>query len=86
MCPRNWLRRSVYRPGQFCTFRFRIDGDEVVRSYSMSSAPETDDDLAVTVKRVDGGLVSNWMLDHLGRRGRSRAHQAGRRLLPSGTS
>jgi 3-ketosteroid 9alpha-monooxygenase subunit B len=54
-----------YRPGQFCTFRVRIDGDEAVRSYSMSSAPETDDDLAVTVKRVDGGLVSNWMLDHL---------------------
>ncbi|HEX3796885.1 MAG TPA: ferredoxin--NADP reductase [Acidimicrobiales bacterium] len=54
-----------YRPGQFCTFRFQIDGDEAVRSYSMSSAPETDDDLTVTVKRVDGGLVSNWMLNHL---------------------
>jgi len=54
-----------YRPGQFCTFRFRIDGDEVVRSYSMSSAPETDANLAVTVKRVQGGLVSNWMLNHL---------------------
>ena len=32
----------------------------------MSSAPETDDDLTVTVKRVAGGLVSNWFLDHLG--------------------
>ena len=31
----------------------------------MSSAPETDDDLTVTVKRVAGGLVSNWFLDHL---------------------
>ena len=31
----------------------------------MSSAPETDDDLAVTVKRVPGGLVSNWFHDHV---------------------
>jgi len=54
-----------YAPGQFCTFRVRIDGDEQLRSYSMSSAPETDDDLTVTVKRVSGGLVSNWLLDNL---------------------
>jgi ferredoxin-NADP reductase len=54
-----------YRPGQFCTFRVHIGGDEQFRSYSMSSAPETDRDLTVTVKRVAGGLVSNWMLDNL---------------------
>ena len=28
-----------YRPGQFCTFRVRVDGVEQLRSYSMSSAP-----------------------------------------------
>jgi ferredoxin-NADP reductase len=55
-----------YRPGQFCTFRVPVDGVEQVRSYSMSSAPATDTDLTVTVKRVEGGLVSNWFLDHLG--------------------
>ena len=54
-----------YTPGQFCTFRVHVDGDEQLRSYSMSSAPETDRDLTVTVKRVAGGLVSNWFLDHL---------------------
>ena len=54
-----------YRPGQFCTFRVQIDGEEQLRSYSMSSAPATDRDLTVTVKRVAGGLVSNWFLDHL---------------------
>jgi 3-ketosteroid 9alpha-monooxygenase subunit B len=52
-----------YRPGQFCTFRVRIGGEEHLRSYSMSSAPETDPDLTVTVKRVAGGLVSNWFCD-----------------------
>jgi ferredoxin-NADP reductase len=31
----------------------------------MSSAPTTDRDLTVTVKRVAGGLVSNWFLDNL---------------------
>jgi ferredoxin-NADP reductase len=54
-----------YRPGQFCTFRVQVEGDEQLRSYSMSSAPETDHDLTVTVKRVAGGVVSNWFLDHL---------------------
>ena len=54
-----------YTPGQFCTFRVHIDGDEQLRSYSMSSAPATDDDLTVTIKRVAGGLVSNWLLDNL---------------------
>ncbi len=55
----------MYRPGQFCTFRIRIGGDELARCYSMSSAPETDGDLVVTVKRVDGGAVSNWLCDHV---------------------
>ena len=54
-----------YRPGQFCTFRVPAQGEQELRSYSMSSAPETDDDLTVTVKRVAGGLVSNWLLDHV---------------------
>jgi 3-ketosteroid 9alpha-monooxygenase subunit B len=55
-----------YRAGQFCTFRVRIDGRAHLRSYSMSSSPDVDDELRVTVKRVPGGLVSNWMLDSLG--------------------
>lgn len=53
----------AYRPGQFCTFRVRIDGTELLRSYSMSSAPETDEHLTVTVKRVPDGVVSNWFND-----------------------
>ncbi|MGN6475240.1 MAG: 2Fe-2S iron-sulfur cluster-binding protein [Mycobacteriales bacterium] len=52
-----------YAAGQFLTFRVTIDGQTHYRSYSMSSAPETDAALAVTVKRVPGGAVSNWMND-----------------------
>jgi ferredoxin-NADP reductase len=54
-----------YRAGQFCTFRVHLGDDELLRSYSMSSAPEVDDDLTVTVKRVDGGRVSNWFNDQV---------------------
>jgi ferredoxin-NADP reductase len=54
-----------YRAGQFCTFRVRLDGEDHMRCYSMSSAPETDPQLTVTVKRVAGGLVSNWFNDHV---------------------
>src|SRR6516162_4212444 len=50
-----------YRAGQFLTFR--ICG--TLRSYSMSSSPDTDSELMTTVKRVPDGLVSNWMHDHL---------------------
>jgi 3-ketosteroid 9alpha-monooxygenase subunit B len=55
----------VYRAGQFCTFRIRVNGRELLRSYSMSSAPETDAELMTTVKRVPGGTVSNWLHDNL---------------------
>ena len=54
-----------YQPGQFLTFLLTIDGQKVRRSYSMSSSPQTDVSLAVTVKRLPGGLVSNYLCDHV---------------------
>ncbi len=54
-----------YAAGQFCTFRATIDGEPVVRCYSMSSSPDTGDPLTTTVKRVPGGRMSNWMNDVL---------------------
>jgi ferredoxin-NADP reductase len=50
-----------YQAGQFLTFK----ACGTLRSYSMSSSPDTDTELMTTVKRVPGGLVSNWMHDHL---------------------
>src|SRR5436190_14433686 len=55
----------AYEAGQFCTFRVWIDGEPHLRCYSMSSSPDIDADLQVTVKRVPGGVVSNWMIDGL---------------------
>ena len=57
--------RFPYQAGQFCVFRVRLDGRDLLRSYSMSSAPETDAELMTTVKRVPGGKVSNWLHDHV---------------------
>ncbi|MDD1642617.1 MAG: FAD-binding oxidoreductase, partial [Methylococcaceae bacterium] len=54
-----------YKPGQFITFILNINGQEVRRSYSMSSSPSRPHLLEVTIKRIPGGLVSNWFCDHV---------------------
>jgi len=63
--PPDLERAFAYSAGQFCTFRATIDGVPVVRSYSMSSSPDTGDPFTTTVKRVPGGRMSNWMNDVL---------------------
>jgi 3-ketosteroid 9alpha-monooxygenase subunit B len=55
----------AYAAGQFCTFRATVDGEAVVRCYSMSSSPDAGDPFTTTVKRVPGGRMSNWMNDAL---------------------
>jgi ring-1,2-phenylacetyl-CoA epoxidase subunit PaaE len=55
-----------YKAGQFITISIpTIDGKKVKRSYSMSSSPATDSAVAVTVKRVPNGLVSNYLNDNV---------------------
>lgn len=54
--------RFTYWPGQYITIRALINGEEVRRSYSMCSSP-FEQELAVTVKRVRGGLMSNYLHD-----------------------
>lgn len=59
------LCRFVFKPGQFASVILEIDGKRVIRSYSISSAPTRPYTLEMTIKRVPGGLVSNWMPDNL---------------------
>ncbi|MBY6685682.1 hybrid-cluster NAD(P)-dependent oxidoreductase [Rhodococcus sp. BP-149] len=56
---------SVFRfaAGQFVTLRAEIDGDTVYRCYTVSSPPTRPYHLTITVKRVLGGPVSNWLHD-----------------------
>lgn len=55
-----------YKAGQFITLIVPADnGKKVRRSYSMSTSPHTDTAVGVTVKRVEGGLVSNYLIDNV---------------------
>jgi len=55
-----------YIAGQYLTFRFDDIGPKpIVRSYTMSSSPNQGNYSAFTVKRVEGGVVSNWLCDHV---------------------
>jgi len=57
------LKKIKYKPGQYLTLIFRINGRRYIRPYSFSSAPGIDSTLNLTVKRVPGGVVSNHILD-----------------------
>lgn len=54
-----------FKPGQFVTLELEIDGEQVMRSYTISSSPSVPYSFSVTVKRVPGGRVSNWLHDNL---------------------
>jgi ring-1,2-phenylacetyl-CoA epoxidase subunit PaaE len=54
----------AFRAGQHLTLRATIDGEEVRRNYSLCTAP-AEQDWMVTVKRIGGGLFSNWIGDRL---------------------
>ncbi|EPL15582.1 ferredoxin--NADP reductase [Pseudomonas sp. CF161] len=55
----------AYKPGQFLTLRIPAQGQTVARCYSLASSPGADSALKVTIKRVQGGVGSNWVCDHL---------------------
>ena len=66
--PPEQAQTFAYRAGQFVTLRLPVrgaDAPHLPRSYSMSSAPGLDEGLRVTVKRVAGGLGSNWLCDQV---------------------
>ena len=49
-----------FRAGQHLTLRADIAGEEVRRNYSLCVAPDAGE-LRVTVKRIAGGVFSNWV-------------------------
>lgn len=55
-----------YVAGQYLTFRFDDVAEKpIVRSYTMSSSPCQEGFSAFTVKRVEGGKISNWLCDEV---------------------
>jgi len=54
-----------FEAGQYINLSVNIDGVLTSRPYSMSSAPSQTAYYDITVKRTDGGFVSNYLLDEL---------------------
>jgi len=57
--------RIDYLAGQFITIYPVINGQEISRCYTLSSSPSRTADIAITVKRVTDGEISNWLHKHL---------------------
>jgi len=53
-----------YLSGQFLTLKADIGGESVRRAYSLCSSPVVDHRLAVSIKKVEGGKMSNWILEN----------------------
>ncbi|MNQ36406.1 Flavohemoprotein [compost metagenome] len=51
-------------PGQYLGLRFVIDGEETRRNYSLSAAPNGRE-LRISVKREEGGVISNFLHDQV---------------------
>lgn len=62
--PSDLNEKYNFKAGQYLTIRADIDGEEIRRSYSICTAPHADSP-AVSIKRVDGGRMSNYLHDHL---------------------
>lgn len=53
-----------YQSGQYLTLIVDINGEEVRRPYSLCTADGIDENPGVTIKRVDKGLMSNFLNDN----------------------
>ena len=62
--PEELREAFAFKAGQHLTLRMTVNGEEVRRNYSLCTAP-ADGDWMVTVKRIGGGLFSNWVGDSL---------------------
>ena len=58
---------APFKAGQYITIHLTIDDAPVTRAYSLSSSPTlaNKDIYKITIKRVENGLVSNYMLDNM---------------------
>ncbi len=63
--PSNVKSSFQYKSGQFIGIQAEINKEKVVRSYSLSSSPDTDDFFQVTLKKVFNGKMSTYLVDSL---------------------
>ncbi|WP_376743970.1 FAD-binding oxidoreductase [Ensifer canadensis] len=58
-------KHIVFDAGQYFMFELGLDDEVDGRCYSISSSPHRRNAITITVKRVPGGRVSNWLHDNL---------------------
>ncbi|MBB3147479.1 ferredoxin-NADP reductase [Phyllobacterium trifolii] len=58
-------KQFEFSAGQYFKFELGLDNEDDGRCYSVSSSPLRKNAITVTVKRVPGGKVSNWLHDNL---------------------
>lgn len=51
-----------YKPGQHGIFRFNINGEKLTRKYSFHTVAGIDSDLAITIRCLENGTVSNFLV------------------------
>ena len=61
--PTALLKQFAFTPGQYLTLRADIEQQDIRRSYSICSSSSDGDLLEIGIKRVDGGLFSNYAMD-----------------------
>ena len=62
--PKKIVEAFRFEPGQYLTISLTIDGKKVRRAYSICSATHVPI-VSVLIKRVEGGLVSNYLNDNV---------------------
>lgn len=54
-----------YKAGQYLTLKLNVGGESIRRAYSLCTSPYSDAEMAVTVKRVEGGKASGFIHNSL---------------------
>ena len=63
--PKALQKTFEYKAGQYVTLRTKKDANQVLRSYSLSSCPTTDEFFRIAIKRKNGGILSGHLIDTL---------------------
>lgn len=63
--PENLAENFKYKAGQYLTIKIQLENREERRAYSISSAPNLDDLVRITIKNIDGGLVSSYLVNNV---------------------
>lgn len=63
--PLQYISQFRFKQGQFITLKININGENVMRSYSICTSPYSEKELKVAVKEVPGGKMSTYINKHL---------------------